>query len=459
MTSRTPPTLAVLAALAVSTAALAPRALAAQIAPLAVPGAADTTAARPITLAEAVQLAQRDAPAAVQARGQLRTTQTAISTARAAFFPSISINAASTQQSPATARVNQQTGELVSGRWAGSAGLSAGLDLFDGFRRMNDLRTARANVVAAETNETTQRFQLAYQVKQQYYTALAAIESESAAQAQLEQAQQQLRVSAAKLAARTATRSDSLRSAIAVGNARLAMLTARNNRQVADAALTRLVGAPFMVTATPAGAPAATPAEAAVLDSAELARLADQAPAVRQAEANLDAARTAARAARAPYLPTLAMSYGRNLTTSTSRFDLIPNDARYSGNLRFSFSYPIFNNYAREAAVVRADVATTNAEAALRDARFAAQQGLVQSLVTLRTAAEQARIQEATVVAAEEDLRVQEQRYALGASTLLDVLTSQTQLNQARVALVQTRLNARIARAQLESVIGRDLAP
>jgi outer membrane protein len=61
------------------------------------------------------------------------------------------------------------------------------------------------------------------------------------------------------------------------------------------------------------------------------------------------------------------------------------------------------------------------------------------------------------VIASEEDLRVQQQRYELGASTLLDVLTSQTQINQARVALVQARLNARVARAQLESIIGRDL--
>ena len=39
------------------------------------------------------------------------------------------------------------------------------------------------------------------------------------------------------------------------------------------------------------------------------------------------------------------------------------------------------------------------------------------------------------------------------------LLTSQTQLNQARFALVQTRLNARVSRAQLESIIGRDLTP
>ena len=178
---------------------------------------------------------------------------------------------------------------------------------------------------------------------------------------------------------------------------------------------------------------------------------------MRQAQANLAAAQAAGRSSRTPYYPTLAVSYGRNLTTTSAGFDLIPNDPRFSGQMRFTFSYPVFNQYAREEAVVRADIATTNAEAALRDARLAAQQGLVQSLVALRLSQEQIAVQQATVVASEEDLRVQQQRYELGASTLLDVLTSQTALNQARVALVQGRLNARIARAQLESIIGRDL--
>jgi outer membrane protein len=395
----------------------------------------------------------------VQARGAIRGGQIGIRSAYAAFIPALSIQASTTQQSPAGQRVNQQTGELVTGRWAGNAGFSADLELFDGFRRFNDLRNARATLSAAETAETSQRFQIAYQVKQQYYAALAARESESAAQAQLQQAEQQLRVSTAKFLARTATRSDSLRSSIAVGNARLAMLTARNQRDVADAALTRLVGTPFTVTATPAGAPSDSVALQTLPDTAELGRLADRAPSVLTAEANLLAARTASRAARAPWMPTLRMSYGRNLSQTTGSFTLLPDDPRFTGNLRFNFSYPIFNNYAREEGVVRADIAVTNAEAALRDARFAARQGLVQSLILLRTAREQAAIQTQTVAASEEDLRVQQQRYELGASTLLDVLTSQTTLNQARVALVQTRLDARVARAQLESIIGRDLTP
>jgi outer membrane protein len=61
------------------------------------------------------------------------------------------------------------------------------------------------------------------------------------------------------------------------------------------------------------------------------------------------------------------------------------------------------------------------------------------------------------VEAAEEDLRVQQQRYTLGASTLLDLLTSQLTLNQARASLIQARLDARVARAQIEALIGREL--
>ena len=128
-----------------------------------------------------------------------------------------------------------------------------------------------------------------------------------------------------------------------------------------------------------------------------------------------------------------------------------------SGQLSFSLSYPIFNQWAREEGVVRADVAEDNAEAALRDARLAAQQQIVAALGTLQLALERAEIQAATVAAAEEDLRVQQQRYELGAATLLDVLTSQTQIVNARTALIQARLDARIARAQIEAIIGRDL--
>ena len=62
------------------------------------------------------------------------------------------------------------------------------------------------------------------------------------------------------------------------------------------------------------------------------------------------------------------------------------------------------------------------------------------------------------VASAEEDLRAQQRRYERGESTQLDVLTSQTQLDQARQALIRARYDRRIGIAQLESLVGRDLA-
>jgi outer membrane protein len=125
--------------------------------------------------------------------------------------------------------------------------------------------------------------------------------------------------------------------------------------------------------------------------------------------------------------------------------------------MTFNFSYPAFNGFQREQQAVQVDVALRTAEAQLRDARLGARQALVAQLRALQGAQARARVQQASIAAAEEDLRVQQQRYALGVSTLLDLLTSQAQLNQARQALIQARLDGRIARAQLSALVGREL--
>lgn len=413
--------------------------------------------ARPITLDEAVSLAQRNAPATVQARGLERTSRQSVTNAYAQFIPSLSLSANGTRQfTDARTIINSEGVEVTRSEepWSYSTGMTFGVELFDGGRRFYDLGAARASVDAAEANFITQRFNVSLNVKQQYYNVLAAHESESAALAQLEQAQQQLRSATARVTAGVATKSDSLRSLIQVGNAQLALETARNNLRVANAALTRLVGADQLVTATTEDTLQVL--EPLAIDSAALMQLAIDGPVVNQAEANLSAARATRRAANTRYFPTISASYQRG-GSGTGRFGLGEDPYNYSGSLRLSLSFPLFNQFDREDAIVRADVARENAQAALRDSRLAAQQNLTQHLGALRLAETRIQIQQASVEAAEEDLRVQQQRYALGASTLLDLLTSQTTLNQARAALIAARLDYRVAKAQLEALVGREL--
>jgi len=440
----------IVAALAVL-AASAGRSAAAQASP---------DSAQPISLAEAVRLAQRNAPALVQARGQERVSRAGVTSAYAAFVPNVSVSLGGVRQftsEGSRTRFNPQTGatEVIPAEpWTYSNGLSLSMDLFDGGRRLFDVGAARANVSASEAAETAQRFAVSLDVQRQYFAALAAHESEAAARAQLAEAEQELRAATSRLAAGAATTSDSLRSVILVGNARLALLTALTNLRDANAALTRLVASLVLVTALPSDT---LDASAPAVDSAELARLAGEGPAVRQAEAQLAAARAGVKSARAPYLPTVSAGYSRGGSGFDPRFGFGSDPYNYQGSLRLSLSYPLFNQFAREEGVVRARVAEDNAEAQLRDARLATQQQVVQAVGALRTAQQQVEIARASVAAAEEDLRVQRQRYQLGASTVLDLVTSQTQLTQARAQLIQARYSARVARAQLEAAVGQEL--
>ena len=414
--------------------------------------------ARPITLREAVETAQRNSPAIVQARGLERNAAAARRAAYGAFIPSLNLTASSNR----TQGVQFFQGQFVplSGNpWNYSNGLGANVQLFDGGSRFAELARVRAAAEVADVQTLTARFDAALQVKQQFYAALAARESEAAARTQLEQAEQQLKASTARVAAGVATKSDSLRSAIQVGNAQLAVLTAQNDLRVANAALTRVIGSDALVTAAPSDTLMAI---AELPSEADLERLINEGPAVQLAEANLASARAGKRAQRTSYLPTLNMSYNYSTNQSSRGFSgdnlfLLGGQNPNRQTLNFNFSYTLFNGFSREAQSVQADVTLRNAEAQLRDARLAARQNFTGLMRTIANAQARVDVQIAAIAAAEEDLRVQQQRYQLGASTLLDLLTSQTQLNQARTQLIQARIDLRVARAQLESLIGREL--
>lgn len=416
--------------------------------------AALDTVATPITLTEAVRLAQRNAPATVQARGAIQTSALSVKQAYSAFLPSVNLSAGTSNQRGDRFDTQGNLVPFTGNPTNYSTGMNASLQLFDGGRRFFDIKKTKADVNAAEAGEVTQRYQVALQVKEQYYNILAARESESAAKAQIEQANLQLRAASLRLRAGVATTSDSLRSVIQLGNARLALLTAVNNLSLGNATLTRLVASPRPVTATPSD----TLDQQVVIPSlAELEPFVQNAPLVEQANAELKSAEAASRSAKTAYLPTVNMNFSRGGSGLDPAFGLGDRRYAYNQSINFSLSFPLFNNLNREVNVLRAAVAEDNAEVSLRDARLQAHQTLVQALGQMTTAQQQVGIQSASVAAAVEDLRVQQRRYELGASTLLEVLTSQSQLDQARTALIRARFDYRVAKAQLEALIGRDL--
>lgn len=403
-----------------------------------------------VTLNEAIQRSLSVQPAMVAARGDQRNAGADKRMAWGAFIPSVSVGASAARSN--VNRIDQTTGRPIPPEYTYTGTFSASLVLFDGLQRFTNLKASSASGNAADAGAVNQRFLTTLQTKQLFYTAVANEALVRVADAQLRRAQQQLQISVQKLRAGSATRSDSLRSTVEVGNARIDLLRTQGNLLAAQADLGRQIGVDGLVR------PAFDSTLPAMPDTAELRRTAlSTSPALEQAEAEATAARAMVWSNRAQYWPSVVVSYNNNRQGTES--PNLPFFSRYPETFqwRFGLSWPLLNGFVREANQVGASVTRDNAVARAADTRRQINALVTQQLATLETSFEQINIADDNLAAAREDLRVQNERYRVGAATFLDLLTSQAALTQAEVNVIQTRFSYLIARSQLEATVGRTL--
>jgi outer membrane protein TolC len=411
--------------------------------------------ARTITLQDAIRLSERLQPGVVQARGNVESASAQRRSAWGAYLPTVSAtSSASDFYSAGPSSVDPVTQQVISGNRSNrsvSAGLSASVDLFTGFRRGADMRAAKATQDAAGASLVDARFQQALTTTNQFFDALAAAQLVGVRQASVRRAGEQLKVSVNKLHAGSATRSDSLRSLVTLGTAQLDLIQSQTDLATAEAGLARLIGESGRVGA------ADDSAFYQLLPEVDTAAVRGEAtarsPKVQEAVANADAARADLRASQSAYWPSLNLSASTNWNGSrTTDYDLF-NQRQVSLGLRWT----LFNGFDRELAVTQRSVALDVAEASAADAKRQLDADLTSQLASLSAARSKIEITQTSVTAAREDLRVQQERYRLGASTIVDVLTSQEALNQAEVDVVVARFDYLRAKAQLEALIGRTL--
>ena len=410
---------------------------------------------RAVTLDEAIRLAERVQPLVVRAAGDIQTAAAQRRSAWGSYLPTLSASSsANTFTSEGPSRVDPVTGQLLSGNTSNrslNTSLSASVDLFTGFRRGAEMSAARAGQSAAEASYVDARFQQALATTDQFLDALATEQLVRVREASVRRAEEQLKTAIAKLSAGSATRSDSLRSRVTLGNAQLELIRARTDLATAEAGLARLIGEVGRVKAVDDSAfyrVMEMPDTAALRAEAEA-----RSPRIQSAAAGADAARAGLKASRSAYWPSLSLSANTAWNASrSSDYDLF-NQRQLSLGLRWS----LFDGFARELAIAERSAGLDVAEATAADERRAVAAELTARLAELSAAGTQIEITLTSVVAAEEDLRVQQERYRLGASTIVDVLTSQEALNQAEVDVVVARFDYLRAKATLEALIGRAL--
>ena len=407
-----------------------------------------------ISLAEAIERANRVQPGVVQAFGAVRNADARKRAALGAFLPNLNLSGSVGDFYSEGARVDPTTGQLVTSGSTNrsiNTNLNSSIDLFAGFRRTSESRAASASHDAAEAGLVNAEFNQQLTTTNTYFDVLAAEQLLLVRQASVRRAEEQLNVSVARMHAGRGIRPDSLRSLVTLGNAQLQLLNAQTALAVAQANLGRLVGEDGPIGAVDDSSLYVLMPR---VDSAAIrAEALTQAPAVRSAEAQARAARASVGVAKAAYFPTLSLSTSFSLNGSRQ------NDYNFLRQRQFNLglSWPIFNRFQREQ-----QIATANSSAELADASAAESRRQVLANVTAALAALDAArlrigITQTSVQAAQEDLRVQQERFRLGAATIVEVLTSQEALNQAEVDAVTARFDYVRARAQLSALIGRPL--
>jgi len=413
--------------------------------------AAPAFAQERLTLEQAIDMALVRSPIYVQAELAVANASESRRTALGAFLPSVSASSGGTMRpgnafDPTTGLIVSTTNRSLSG------GVSASIDLYNGGRSRADFDRAGVDLEAADVRLEGQRFQVIYQTKQLYFSALRQAELLRVAEARVARAGESLSLVRQRVLVGTATSSDSLRARLELANAQQAALQTETQLRSAQMSLGRQVGLGTMVEAVSLGVIEAAPLP---LSQEEIFRLAEAAsPTVRSAELVARSTESQVTSARSAYLPTARLATSYNWSNGDWAFD---GGSGNWGGLSLSLSYSIFNGFVREASVERAQNQLRLSRLQLDDARLQARQEVDAALYSIRNAERAVAIAEEAVLVAQEDLRVVTQRYEVGVATVFEVITSQISLDQAEVDRVSTRYDYLLARAQLESILGREL--
>jgi outer membrane protein TolC len=182
-------------------------------------------------------------------------------------------------------------------------------------------------------------------------------------------------------------------------------------------------------------------------------------PAMVQREGAVRTSESAERTSWAAFLPSLSMSSGASLSSS-SRFDpatqrtVTGSSESYSAGL--STSMDIFTGGRRGAQLNAARANTAEAEAGLIEQRFNVALQAKQTYFDVLRADETVRVSEARIARAEQGLRAAEVRLQAGATTRSDSLRAQLELTTARQALLSAQNQRRAAQYSLGALVGVD---
>ena len=400
-----------------------------------------------LALETAMRLALEHAPSLEAARQALAGASGAVREARAQWFPQLAADGSVFRHAEpmvvapihglSPGALPQFDNTLIQG------GLGLGWTLYDGGIRGGRVTQARALEGAARSQTENVAQSLIAAVVQTYAEVRAANEvvlAEEHRRAAL--SAEQTRVSRFLQEGRAAPL-EQLRVNAAVASAEAARATALARVEVAEAALSRLVGLPVERTRASALESLRPTLGRTVSRDSLLQRARATSPLLQAAASRAAAAQAAIKAAGAAWYPTLRLD-GRLVTYGSAAGDY---STEWQSGVRVA--WPIFTGGSRGAGVDRARAAAAEAEAVLRDTELTLSNRIDQTLATVTENGRRVEALEAAVSHLAEAQRVEALALAQGAGTQTDFLRAEADLAGARSSLAQARAAWIAARVEL----------
>lgn len=416
-----------------------------------------------LTLEEALELARRYNPAYRRALNQLEVAGAQNRAAWGAFLPRLNANLGFNQNFTRRFITEDFFGRPIENpevetqvTSSSGQGLSLSLSVFEGGSRLHRLREADARTLATEMTAETQLVTLVAELEQQFFATqkaheLAAVEAEllAARRQDLEATERRFRLASVQQV-------DVLAAQLEVAQQELRVEDTRAETRKAMLLLRKLIAAPELPEFALAPEPV-TVFDPSTLDLDSIVALALQhSPTLRRREAELAAARAAASAARAQRWPSLSL----NATLSRSAFgpdnsalfDFNPRNQ--AGSVSLAVSVPLFQRFETGRDIAQAETQAANAAEELREERLEVERQIRERLTDLEATYRALRIAERSRELAAERLRLERARYRLAASGFLELQQAVRQGADAERALVEARYRFVAARIALERAVG-----
>ena len=429
-----------------------------------------------LTLERSISLALTQATSLQIAREDERVAAARMLSAYGRFLPAVGVGAGLYRDQGTMFLSQSSLLPYDAGFYGVSAGLSAGMTLFDGFRDQAGLRAAIARRDAAVSTVARAREAIVEDVTEAYYQASLDDRLIGVARANLALSTQRLSQIDAQVREGVKAPPDLYRQQARMREDESAVIAAEA-RASADriALLRRLRVDPTQpLILTPALAPSATALPSDSLDVRALSRIAlQQRPDLAAAADEVTAADAGIAQARGSRLPRVALGFdvvdvGRRFDRQQQNgVDLLgaasaPIQAgitsqlghQLAGILSLGISVPVFDQFQSQAEIERAQAVAERSRVLREDLRDQVVGDVTRAVDAIRSARLTYAATTAQLVAAQKAYDAVSGRYDVGMASFIDVATAQTDLTRARSQVEAAVVDEIVARQRLATAIG-----